>query len=150
MDERPHLIVIGNGMAASRAVDELLARAPRRYRITVVGAEQEPAYNRVLLSAALAGDVSLDGLALQTAHDLQGHGVEVITGRRVTAIDRDARCLPLDDGARLHYDRLLLATGARAVRPEVTGAHLPGVVAFRTLAHLQHVLDVCRGNGEAI
>ena len=150
MDERPHLIVIGNGMAASRAVDELLARAPRRYRITVVGAEQEPAYNRVLLSAALAGDVSLDGLALQTAHDLQGHGVEVITGRRVTAIDRDARCLPLDDGARLHYDRLLLATGARAVRPEVTGAHLPGVVAFRTLAHLQHVLDVCRGDGEAV
>ena len=91
MDERPHLIVIGNGMAASRAVDELLARAPRRYRITVLGAEPAPAYNRVLLSAVLAGEASAGSLSLKPKADLDAHGARVLSGRRVAGIEPQAR-----------------------------------------------------------
>ena len=150
MDERPHLIVIGNGMAARRAVDELLTRAPHRYRITVLGAETAPAYNRVLLSAALAGDVPADALALPSPHDLAELGVETLTGQPVTAIDRAARSVRLGDGHTLTYDRLLIATGARAVRPELPGVHLPGVIAFRTLAHLHHLLAQGPAGGPAV
>ena len=150
MDERPHLLVIGNGMAARRGVDELLARAPCRYRITVLGAEAAPAYNRVLLSAALAGDIPTDALALASPHDLAGLGVQTITGQPVTAIDRAAHHVRLGDGQTLSYDRLLIATGARAVRPELPGVHLSGVIAFRTLAHLHQLLAQCPAGGPAV
>ncbi|WP_075968110.1 nitrite reductase large subunit NirB [Immundisolibacter cernigliae] len=150
MDERPHLIVIGNGMAASRAVDELLARAPQRYCMTVLGAEPAPAYNRVLLSAVLAGEAAAEQLRLQPKNDPQAHGVRVLTGQRVAGIQPQTRRVLLADGESLTYDRLLLATGARATHPPLQGSRLPGVIAFRTLSHLQRLQDACAAGGEAV
>ncbi|HJY17172.1 MAG TPA: FAD-dependent oxidoreductase, partial [Xanthobacteraceae bacterium] len=61
---RPRLVVVGNGMAGMRAVEELLARAPDRFAITVIGAETQPNYNRILLSSVLAGDKTMDEIVI--------------------------------------------------------------------------------------
>ncbi|MGZ4478643.1 MAG: FAD-dependent oxidoreductase [Nocardioidaceae bacterium] len=133
------LVVVGNGMAATRLVEELVARrAP--YAITVIGDEPGPAYNRILLSAVLEGSHPADALTLRSPDWYDGHGVELLTGNRVATVDRDARAVTLEDGRRRGYDRLVLATGAIPTLPpirglvRVDGTLDPRVHAFRSRA----------------
>lgn len=135
--EKETLVVIGGGMAATRFVEELIALAPDRYAITVIGAEPRLAYNRVLLSSALAGEIALDDLALKPAHWWRAAGVAFLCGRKAVAIDAAQRIVMLDDGARLPYGTLVLATGSRALRPDMPGADLPGAHVFRDVADVE-------------
>lgn len=127
------VVVIGNGMAGSRVVDELLRRDPS-LRITVFGAESQPAYNRILLSDVLAGRRRDRDVALVEADGPVRHlGVEV------SRIDRAAKTVHAADGTAAAYDTLVLATGSVAVVPPVHGIAgaggrlLDGVFVFRTL-----------------
>jgi assimilatory nitrate reductase electron transfer subunit len=130
---RRRIVVVGNGMAGARLVDELLQR-DRALSITVVGAEQQPAYNRVLLSDVLAGKRRSQDIALPERPDAVRR-----LGERVTEFDRAARTVTLRSGDVLDYDALVLATGSTAVVPPVhgiagpSGVLLPGVFVFRTL-----------------
>ena len=128
------LLVVGAGMAAARLCDELMARAPGRYDVTLVGAEPDAPYNRVLLSAALAGEVDDAELALD--HSGWRSQVRLLTGAAVTALDLERRVARLADGRTLGFDRVVFATGSSAIRLPIPGADLPGVVAFRDLADL--------------
>ena len=130
---KERLLVVGNGMASVRFVEELLAACPERYSIIIVGAEARVAYNRVLLSALLAGDVDHVGIELKPAAWYARHGVTLITGRTVAAIDCAARVATLDDGAALGFDALVFATGSSPIRLPQPGMDLPGVMAFRDL-----------------
>jgi NAD(P)H-nitrite reductase large subunit len=140
-----HLVVIGNGMAAIRLVEELVRRdAP--LRITVIGDEPGPAYNRILLSALLEGSHPVEELRLKDAGWYADNGVELIGGTRVTRIDRDQRLVWLADPATtgnkqpIPYDRLVLATGSVAALPPIRGLVTPEgelsprVHAFRSMA----------------
>ncbi len=129
MSER--LVIAGNGMAATRLVEELTARAPGRYAIAVIGGEPSLAYNRVLLSSLLAGEIGEDAVELKPAAWWRARGVTLVYGRRAVDIDARARVVRVRGGARLNYDRLVLATGSEAVRLPLPGADLPGVVTFR-------------------
>ncbi len=129
-----HLVVVGNGMAGLRFVEELTARAPGAYRITVVGAEPEPAYNRVLLSSRLAGEVDDAAVRLRSRGWYAVRGINLVTGTEVLAIDRDRRRLTLSCGEALTYDRLVLATGSLPVRLPLPGAGTAPVAAFRDMA----------------
>ena len=129
-DTDTHLVVIGNGMAGHRLVTTLLAREDRPARITVLGEEASHAYNRILLSPWLAGELGRDELALPA---MAAEGVECRPGARVIDIDRSSHTLTLESGERLHYDRLVIATGARPTLPEVAGIQLGNVGAFRTV-----------------
>jgi nitrite reductase (NADH) large subunit len=128
-----HLVIVGNGMAGHRLVEALLARTEHPARITVIGAEQAPAYNRILLSPLLAGEMQREALTLRSAEWYAEQGIELILGERVEKIDCDARILSTDAGRRLDYDRLVLATGSNPARPPVPGLELPGVHVFRDL-----------------
>ncbi|QTP54198.1 NAD(P)/FAD-dependent oxidoreductase [Billgrantia sulfidoxydans] len=128
-----HLVIVGNGMAGHRLAEALLARTERPARITVIGAEQTPAYNRILLSPLLAGEMQREALTLRSAEWYAEQGIELILGERVEAIDRDARTLTTDAGRELDYDRLVLATGSNPARPPVPGLELPCVHVFRDL-----------------
>jgi nitrite reductase (NADH) large subunit len=83
---RPRLVVVGNGMAGMRAVEELISRAPDRFDITVIGAEPHPNYSRILLSAVLAGEKTLDDIVLNSRDWYEQHGICLIAGKRATAI----------------------------------------------------------------
>src|SRR5262245_39316882 len=128
------LVIIGNGMAAVHLVDELAKRALGRYAIAVVGEEPRLAYNRVLLSAVLAREVSRSDIELRSARWWDERGVTLLYGRTATAIDPTIRRVRLADGATLPYSRLVLATGSRPIRLGVSGVELPGVMTFRDLA----------------
>jgi nitrite reductase (NADH) large subunit len=147
---RARLIVVGNGMAGMRAVEELLSRAPDRFHITVIGAETHPNYNRILLSSVLAGDKTLDDIVINSRSWYGEHGIVLISGNRATAIDRMARQVVLSDGTTIPYDKLLLATGSKPLAPPIPGLGLPNVRAFRDIADVEAMIEAARSDRRAV
>jgi nitrite reductase [NAD(P)H] large subunit len=147
---RAQLVVVGNGMAGMRAVEELLSRAPGRFDITVVGAEPHPNYNRILLSSVLAGDKTLDEIVINSPSWYAEHGIRLIAENRATAIDRVARLVALADGTVVAYDKLLLATGSKPVAPPIPGLHLPNVRAFRDIADVEAMIAAATSDRRAV
>ena len=134
------LVVVGNGMAGIRTVEELLKLAPDAYEITVFGAEPHGNYNRILLSPVLAGEMSLPDIVLNDFDWYSKNGIRLLAGRRVVRIDRTARKVVAQDGSEESYDRLLLATGSTPFILPVPGADLPGVVAYRDIADTETMI----------
>lgn len=145
-----HLVIIGNGMAGHRLLDALLKRPERPARITVIGAERSPAYNRILLSPWLAGEMERDALNLGDADGVTDEGVELILGERVATIDRDRHQLTLATGKVLSYDRLVLATGSRPAMPDVPGIELTGVHGFRDLDDVDALTRAAHAGHQAV
>ncbi|MGH8906759.1 MAG: nitrite reductase large subunit NirB [Egibacteraceae bacterium] len=134
------LVVIGNGMAGARAVEEILARdKARQFQITMFGDEPYGNYNRILLSEVLAGAADAREIFLNPLAWYEEHGITLHAGVRVTEIDRWAKKISADDGGVTGYDNLLIATGSRPFIPPIQGLTdgegglRPGVFAFRTI-----------------
>jgi nitrite reductase [NAD(P)H] large subunit len=144
------LVIIGNGMAAARLCEELSQRALGRYAIAVVGKEPRLAYNRVLLSSVLAGEVSAGDLTVKPADWWRKHGVTLCYGTAATAVDAGARIVTLEDGTTLPFAKLVFATGSRAVRLPLPGADLPGVLTFRDLADTESLVRAARRGSRAV
>ena len=125
------LVIVGNGMAAARLVDELAKVALGRYAIAVIGDEPRLAYNRVLLSSVLAGETTNDDIELRPASWWRERGVTLKYGCRATAIDVGRRELEVAGGERIPFSKLVLTTGSSALRLNVPGADLAGVHTFR-------------------
>jgi nitrite reductase (NADH) large subunit len=138
---RPRLVVVGNGMAGIRALEELLKIAPDLYDVTVFGAEPHPNYNRILLSPVLAGEQTVDEIVLNPLDWYADNAITLHTGRKVEQIDRVRRVVIADDGSSAPYDRLLLATGSNPFVLPVPGHDLPGVIAYRDIADTQAMID---------
>jgi nitrite reductase (NADH) large subunit len=150
-DPREHLIVIGNGMAGMRTIEELLKYdGSRRYRITVFGAEPHVNYNRIMLSSVLAGDKNLDEIVINPLDWYQDNGIRLITGDAVIDIKRDAKTVTAASGLSLAYDRLLIATGSKPLAPPIPGLGLPGVCAFRDIADVDKMLEAARTHKRAV
>jgi len=147
---RPRLVVVGNGMAGMRAVEELLSRAPDRFDITVIGAEPHPNYNRILLSSVLAGNKTLDEIVINAPSWYADHGIRLMAENRATAIDRAARQVALADGTAVVYDKLLLATGSKPVAPPIPGLGLPNVRAFRDIADVEAMIAAAASDRRAV
>jgi nitrite reductase (NADH) large subunit len=127
------LVIIGNGMAAARFADELSKRALGRYAIAVVGEEPRLAYNRVLLSSVLAGEVASSDIELKPQRWWADRGITLRYGCRANAIDTKARTITLADGNALPFSKLILATGSLPIKPPIPGMSLPGVITFRDI-----------------
>jgi nitrite reductase (NADH) large subunit len=130
------LVVIGNGMAAARFADELSSRALGRYAVAIVGDEPRLAYNRVLLSSMLAGEVASSDIELKPPHWWRDRGITLRYGCRATAIDTAARTVALADGQSLRYSQLVFATGSQPIKPPIEGIGLPGVITFRDISDI--------------
>ncbi|MBX3642669.1 MAG: nitrite reductase large subunit NirB [Rubrivivax sp.] len=139
--QKMKLVMVGNGMAGVRTLEELLKIAPDLYDITVFGAEPHPNYNRILLSPVLAGEQTVDEIILNPLAWYDEHGIRLHLGRKVTRIDRVKRLVHAEDGTAAAYDRLLLATGSSPFILPVPGKDLPGVVAYRDIADTQAMID---------
>jgi nitrite reductase (NADH) large subunit len=147
---KPRLVVIGNGMAGMRAVEELLARAPGLYDITVFGAEPEVNYNRILLSPVLSGEKKFDDIVINTREWYADNGITLYTGEAVIGIDRGVRTVVSDSGRRIGYDKLLLATGSEPFIIPVPGTKLPGVTTFRDMADVNAMLAMAKPGRRAV
>ncbi|MDB5682593.1 MAG: nitrite reductase large subunit [Sphingomonas bacterium] len=147
---REHLVVIGNGMAGCRAVEELLAREPGRYRVTIFGAEALVNYNRIMLSPVLAGEKTFDQIVINDHDWYEGNGIRLITGDPVIAVDRETRTVRSESGVELGYDKLLIATGSDPFIIPVPGHDLPGVISFRDMRDVEHMLRAAESGGDAV
>jgi nitrite reductase (NADH) large subunit len=133
------LLIIGNGMAGLRFLEELVERAPNRFDITVLGAEPVAAYNRVLLTSLLAGAIGADDVRLRPDAWYAGHAIKLLTGQAALGLDVTGRRVVLCGGRSLPFDTLVLATGATPIRLDVPGADLAGVATLRTLEDIDHL-----------
>ncbi len=136
---KKELVIVGNGMAAGRLVDELLAQPQLPYRITVIGDEPEGSYNRIMLSAVLAGEMRESAIIQKDRAFYRANNVRFLGGQRVQTVDPDAKRLHLRDGSSLAYDHLTLATGALPARIPAVNQTLAGVTHFRTLADVRQM-----------
>ncbi|KAA0183023.1 NAD(P)/FAD-dependent oxidoreductase [Cupriavidus gilardii] len=148
--DKPRLVVVGNGMAGMRTVEELLALAPDLYDITVFGAEPHGNYNRILLSPVLAGEKTVDDIMLHPREWYARHGITLLAGDPVVAIDRPRRLVRSQSGKEVRYDRLLLATGSRPFVVPVPGHQLDGVIAFRDIQDVETMLAAARAHRHAV
>jgi assimilatory nitrate reductase electron transfer subunit len=150
----PTTLVIGHGLAAARLIQLLVARGVTG--VSVVGDEPQPAYNRLLLSAVLAGGAGEEDLLLRSPQWYDRHGVTVLGGTRATGLDPRSRTVTLQDGRQLTYGRLVLATGSRPNLPtlrgltSVHGGLLPGVHAFRTLQDCHGITESAKEGMHAV
>jgi len=147
---KPSLVVVGNGMAGMRTVEELLALAPDLYDITVFGLEPRVNYNRIMLSPVLAGEKTFDEILLHPRGWYDEHGITLHAGDPVVAIDRKRRVVRARSGKEVAYDRLLLATGSQPFIVPVPGADLAGVVGFRDLDDVDTMLQAARVGRHAV
>ncbi len=149
-DPREHLIVIGNGMAGCRAIEELIARDPARYRVTIFGAEPLVNYNRIMLSPVLAGEKTFDEIVINGRNWYDDNGIALVSGDPVVAIDREARTVTAHSGVTMAYDRLLIATGSDPFIIPVPGKDLPGVISFRDMKDVDFMLAAADAGGDAV
>ena len=147
---RPKLVLVGNGMAGVRALEEVLSRAPHAFSITVFGAEPHGNYNRIMLSPVLAGEKTFEAITTHPLDWYRERGIELIAGEEVTAIDRQARTVTGADGTVRPYDVLLLATGSTPVIIPMPGHALPGVIGFRDIADVATMLAASRSGRHAV
>ncbi len=139
------LVMIGNGMAGVRSIEELLKIAPDLYDITVFGAEPHPNYNRILLSPVLAGEQTLDEIVLNDWAWYSDNGITLHAGCTATEVDRVKRVVharnPAGDTVSAPYDRLIMATGSNPFILPIPGKDLPGVLAYRDIADTQAMIE---------
>jgi nitrite reductase (NADH) large subunit len=150
IDPREHLVVIGNGMAGCRAIEELIARDPGRYRVTIFGAEPLVNYNRIMLSPVLAGEKTFEEIVINDHAWYEANGIRLITGDPIVAIDRAERTVRSKGGIELAYDKLLIATGSDPFIIPVPGKDLPGVITFRDMRDVDHMLRAAGAGGDAV
>ncbi len=147
---RERLVVIGNGMAGMRAVEELLKRNPVRYDITVFGAEPHVNYDRIMLSSVLAGEKDLGDIIINPLAWYGENGIRLFAGDPVVAIDRAAKTVRSESGRVEPYDQLLLATGSKPIVPPIPGLELPGVCAFRDIADIEQMVGASQRYRRAV
>ncbi len=152
--KKSKLVLVGNGMAGIRTLEELLKIAPDLYDITVFGAEPHPNYNRILLSPVLAGEQTLDEIVLNNWDWYHEHQITLHAGYTVTHVDRTRRIVTATNAAgesiSTSYDRLVLATGSYPFILPVPGADLQGVIGYRDIADTQAMIDAAQQYSHAV
>ncbi|MGV8804446.1 MAG: nitrite reductase large subunit NirB [Polaromonas sp.] len=152
--KKSRLVMIGNGMAGVRTLEELLKIAPELYDITVFGAEPHPNYNRILLSPVLAGEQTLSEIVLNDWSWYQDNHITLHAGWTVTAVNRAQRVVHAQNAAgeqiSAGYDRLIMATGSNPFMLPIPGRELNGVLAYRDIADTQAMIDAATSYRHAV
>ena len=148
--QKMKLVVVGNGMAGMRTVEELLKIAPDIYDITVFGDEPYPNYNRIMLSPVLANEQTIDDIILNSREWYAEHNITLHTNARINKIDRKNRVVYAEDGTSAEYDRLLLATGSKPFMPPIPGKDLEGVLGYRDIKDTNDMIAAAKKYKHAV
>jgi len=148
--QKMKLVVVGNGMAGMRVVEELLKISPDLYDITVFGDEPHPNYNRIMLSPVLANEQTIDDIILNTREWYAENSITLHTNARINKIDRAKRTVTAEDGETTGYDRLLIATGSKPFMPPIPGNDLDGVIGYRDIKDTNDMIDAAKKYKHAV
>jgi nitrite reductase (NADH) large subunit len=152
--KKSKLVMVGNGMAGVRTLEELLKIAPDLYDITVFGAEPHPNYNRILLSPVLAGEQTIDEIVLNPWDWYTENHITLHAGKKVVSVDRVRRIVRAVDSeggvTEAEYDRLLLCTGSKPFILPIPGKDLKGVIAYRDIADTNEMIETAKHYKKAV
>ena len=149
---KPKLVLIGNGMAGAKLLEELMISCPEQYDITVFGDEPYGNYNRIMLSPLLAGEKTLDEIMIFTRQWYQDHGIALNAGKDkfISKVDRVKKCVHTLDGETTEYDRLIIATGSKPFILPIPGTDLKGVMSFRDIADVENMISAANTYKKAV
>ncbi|MBC2098873.1 NAD(P)/FAD-dependent oxidoreductase [Listeria booriae] len=139
--QKQNLVMIGNGMAGVRTIEEILDRNPDKYNITIIGDEPYPNYNRIMLSNILQNKMTQSEIVLNDETWYAGNQITLHTNEKALLIDRQAKIITTTK-RNISYDRLILATGSRAFILPIPGADLEGVLGFRTIDDTEKMIEI--------
>ncbi|MDG5786194.1 nitrite reductase large subunit NirB [Evansella sp. AB-P1] len=144
------LILVGNGMAGIRCLEEILKLSPDQFEITVFGSEPHPNYNRILLSSVLQGDTSVNDIVLNSYEWYEKNNITLFTGETVTKVDKDSKTIYTDKNREMQYDELILATGSHPFMLPLPGADKEGVIAFRNIEDCEAMINSSKNYKKAV
>ncbi|TPE69970.1 nitrite reductase large subunit NirB [Halalkalibacterium halodurans] len=145
------LVVVGNGMAGIRTVEELFERGGHeRYEVTVVGEEPHVNYNRILLSSVLASEANMEDIELNSLDWYRENDVTLYRSEKVTKLDRKKKVVLTDKGQKIAYDKVILATGSHPFMLPLPGSDLEGVIAFRNIEDCETMIETAKNYKKAV
>ena len=144
------LVIIGNGMAPGRMLENLFETAPGVFDVTIFNAEPRVNYDRIMLSPVLSGEKAYEDIVIHNDDWYAAHGVTLHKGAKVSHIDRERKTVTSENGITASYDKLVIATGSSPFIIPVPGHQLPGVLAYRDLDDVTKMLEIAGGKGRAI
>ncbi|MCB5951605.1 nitrite reductase large subunit NirB [Enterococcus sp. BWT-B8] len=144
------LLLIGNGMAGVRTIEEILERDPDKYEVTIIGEESYPNYNRIMLSNVLQKKMTVDEIITNPLTWYEENQIQLINHDPAVKLDAENKCATTQSGKEIFYDKCILATGSRAFILPVEGSTLPGVVGFRTIDDTEAMLDAAKSFKKAV
>ena len=144
------LVVIGNGMAPGRALENLFEKAPDQFEVTIFNAEPRVNYDRIMLSPVLSGEKTYEDIIIHGDEWYQNNGVVLHKGHKVVSIDRDNKTVTSDKGVTAPYDKLIIATGSNPFVIPVPGHDMPGVLTYRDLDDVNGMLEASKSRGNAV
>jgi nitrite reductase (NADH) large subunit len=148
--EKQKLVLIGNGMAGVRCVEEILALAPDRFEITIFGSEPHPNYNRIMLSKVLQGSTTVNDITINDWQWYEDKGITLYAGDPVISLDTAKRRVVSEKGRTVDYDQLILATGSLPFMLPLPGADKPGVTAFRDIKDCNTMVETSKKYKKAV
>ena len=144
------LVMVGNGMAGVRTLEELIKLEPELYDITVFGSEPYPNYNRIMLSPVLAGEQGIQDIILNDLEWYKENNITLHLNKKVVKIDRKNKVVYAEDGTEAKYDRLLLATGSNPFILPIPGNDLQGVIGYRDIQDTNAMIDAAEKYKHAV
>lgn len=141
---KPRLVIVGNGMATGRLLDEILRRDPHKFDITIIGDEVQGSYNRIMLSPVLAAETEVASIIQKSPQWYLERGMHFIAGPKVINIHSQAQCVALTTGDTVHYDTLVLALGSRPAQIVAGNQHLAHIYSFRTIDDVERITAAAR------
>jgi len=144
------LVMIGNGMAGVRTVEEILKRNADIFDITIIGEEPYPNYNRIMLSNVLQGKTTIDDIYINEWSWYEENHIHLLTGEKVIKINREKKEIITDKDQVINYDELIIATGSSAFILPIPGSDLEGVIGFRTIEDTEKMLETAQNYKKAV
>ena len=144
--EKKKLVMIGNGMAGVRTIEELLKLDREAYEIAIFGNEPHPNYNRIMLSTVLQGDKSIEDIIMNDWEWYKNNGIKLYVGEEIVKIDKENKQVISSAGMVAEYDELIIATGSNSFILPIPGADKKGVVGFRDIQDCEMMIKVQRSN----
>ncbi|MGG0236911.1 nitrite reductase large subunit NirB [Bacillus rhizoplanae] len=147
---KTRLVMIGNGMAGIRCIEEILKQNNTLYDITIFGDEPHPNYNRIMLSHVLQGKTNMQDIIMNEYSWYEENDITLYTNEKVLHIDREEQVIVTEKNRLVMYDKLIIATGSSAFILPVEGSNLPGVTGFRTIEDTQFMIDTAKQYKKAV
>lgn len=144
------LVMIGNGMAGLRTIEEILERSDSQFDITIIGKEPYPNYNRIMLSNILQKKMTVEEIIMNPYEWYEENNIQLIVNDPVETVDRSAQTVTTSKGVEVNYDICIFATGSSAFVLPIPGSDLPSVIGWRTIEDTERMIEIAKTKKKAV